>query len=49
MNEWKLDKTLSFYQKKIILFPGRLTAWKGHEMFIEALNLFKQKNLNNQF
>ena len=23
MNEWKIDKTLSFYQKKIILFPGR--------------------------
>tara|TARA_B100000427_G_scaffold325857_1_gene333459 strand:+ start:3700 stop:4854 length:1155 start_codon:yes stop_codon:yes gene_type:complete len=24
--------------KKIILFPGRLTKWKGHEMFLEALN-----------
>ena len=24
--------------KKIILFPGRLTAWKGQEMFLEALN-----------
>ena len=43
MNEWKIDKTLSFYQKKIILFPGRLTSWKGHEMFIESLNIFKQK------
>ena len=49
MNEWKIDKTLSFYQKKIILFPGRLTAWKGHEMFIEALNLFKQKNPDKLF
>jgi len=24
--------------KKIILFPGRLTFWKGHEMFLESLN-----------
>ena len=24
--------------KKIILFPGRLTSWKGHEIFLEALN-----------
>ena len=24
--------------KKIILFPGRLTSWKGHEMFLEAIN-----------
>ena len=43
MNEWKIDKTLSFYEKKIILFPGRLTTWKGHEMFIESLSIFKNK------
>ena len=30
---WKLSSG-----KKIILFPGRLTSWKGQEMFIEALN-----------
>ena len=24
--------------KKIILFPGRLTSWKGQEMFLEAIN-----------
>ena len=49
MNEWKIDKTLSFYQKKIIIFPGRLTSWKGHEMFIEALNKFKQNNPDKLF
>ena len=49
MNEWKIDKTLSFYHKKIILFPGRLTSWKGHEMFIESLNIFKKKILKNFF
>ncbi len=30
---WKLQ-----VGKKIILFPGRLTSWKGQEMFLEALN-----------
>jgi glycosyltransferase involved in cell wall biosynthesis len=49
MNEWKIDKTLSFYQKKIIIFPGRLTSWKGHEMFVEALNKFKQNNPDKLF
>ena len=36
--EWKLKK-----DKKIILLPGRLTAWKGQEMFIEALNLVNKE------
>ena len=26
-------------EKKIILMPGRLTSWKGQELFIEAINL----------
>ncbi len=30
---WNLE-----IEKKTILFPGRLTEWKGHEMFLEALN-----------
>jgi glycosyltransferase involved in cell wall biosynthesis len=29
--------------KKLILMPGRLTAWKGQELFIEALNLVNKK------
>jgi len=29
--------------KKIILMPGRLTEWKGQEIFIEALNNLKIK------
>jgi len=29
--------------KKLILLPGRLTTWKGQEMFIEALNLVNQE------
>lgn len=27
--------------KKIILFPARITSWKGHELLIEALKLVK--------
>ena len=30
-------------EKKLILMPGRLTAWKGQEIFIEALNLVNKK------
>ncbi len=36
---WKIENN-----KKIILLPGRLTAWKGQEMFIEAINLFCLNN-----
>ena len=34
LKEWQIEK-----DKKIILLPGRLTGWKGQEVFIEALNL----------
>ena len=34
LNEWQIEK-----DKKIILLPGRLTGWKGQEVFIEAVNL----------
>ena len=29
--------------KKIILLPGRLTGWKGHELFLESINLVNIK------
>ena len=34
--KWKLDD-----EKKIILLPGRLTEWKGQEMFIDAISILK--------
>ena len=43
MNEWKIDKTFKFLEKNYFL-PGRLTSWKGQEMFIESLNNFKKKS-----
>ena len=37
-SDWEVDKN-----KKMILMPGRLTAWKGQEIFIEALNLVNKE------
>ena len=42
--EWNINKN-----NFIILLPGRLTRWKGQEMFIEALNLLNEKNNKNNF
>ena len=36
LQKWKIND-----EKKIILLPGRLTSWKGQELFIEAINLTK--------
>ena len=41
---WKIDEG-----KKIILLPGRLTYWKGQEMFIESLSKFKLINPDVKF
>ena len=34
LKKWEIEN-----DKKIILLPGRLTEWKGQEVFIEAINL----------
>jgi glycosyltransferase involved in cell wall biosynthesis len=36
LEKWNIND-----EKKIILIPGRLTSWKGQELFIEAINLVK--------
>ena len=36
LQKWNIND-----EKKIILLPGRLTSWKGQELFIEAINLVK--------
>jgi len=41
---WKIDNN-----DFIILLPGRLTKWKGHSIFIEALNLLVEKYNKNNF
>jgi len=42
LKDWGLNRG-----KKIILMPGRLSSWKGQEVFIEALNLVN-KELGHQ-
>ena len=42
LEDWGLNRG-----KKIILMPGRLTKWKGQEVFIEAINLVN-KELGHQ-
>ena len=44
ISKWKIDK-----EKKVILFPARLTAWKGHEIFLEALNKLKTNEPQKKF
>mgnify|MGYP001330353208 FL=1 len=46
----------SLYQKKKIekdffkiLLPGRITKWKGHKVFLEALNILSQKENTKPF
>ena len=34
IKKWEIEEN-----KKIILLPGRLTSWKGQELFLEAINL----------
>ena len=44
ISKWKIDK-----EKKVILLPARLTAWKGHEIFLEALNKLKINETQKKF
>ncbi len=46
----ELQKLLSLKSEKFtILLPGRLTKWKGQEIFIEALNLLREKYKKKDF
>ena len=38
LKKWDLKRG-----KKIILLPGRLTSWKGQDLFIEAINILNQE------
>ena len=44
IKKWGVDK-----ERKIFLLPGRLTAWKGQELFIEALSKLKNNEPNKKF
>ncbi len=38
VKQWEINRG-----KKLILMPGRLTSWKGQELFIEAINLVNKE------
>ena len=38
ISQWNINK-----ERPLILLPGRLTSWKGQEMFIEALHLVNKE------
>jgi len=38
LKKWEIKR-----DKKLLLMPGRLTSWKGQEMFIEAINLVNKE------
>ena len=42
--KWNIEE-----KKKIILLPGRLTSWKGQEMFIDAISKLKNNFSDNDF
>ena len=44
LSQWKIVKN-----KPLILLPGRLTSWKGQEMFIEALSLTNKEMPEKNF
>tara|TARA_Y100000590_G_scaffold319077_1_gene361086 strand:- start:142 stop:1296 length:1155 start_codon:yes stop_codon:yes gene_type:complete len=44
ISQWKVD-----FERPIILLPGRLTAWKGQEMFIESISLVNKEMQPNSF
>ena len=42
--KWKIDS-----DKKVILLPGRLTGWKGQEMFIDSIRNLKENSPDLNF
>ncbi len=45
LKKWKIENK----ENKIILLPGRLTPWKGQEMFIESLSKLKNRYPEKKF
>ena len=53
ISEAKIDKLISSWKiekdKTTILLPGRITKWKGQEMFIEAINILSEDFYKTNF
>jgi glycosyltransferase involved in cell wall biosynthesis len=44
IEDWEID-----VNKYLILLPGRLTKWKGQEMFIDSLNFLREEHHKENF
>ena len=49
LKKWGIEKYVDLKDIPLILLPGRLTAWKGQEMFIEALNNVRKEIPDKEF
>jgi len=49
LKKWDIEKYVDLKDIPLILLPGRLTSWKGQEMFIEALNNVNKEIPDKEF
>ena len=49
LKKWGIKKYADLKDIPLILLPGRLTSWKGQEMFIEALNNVRKEIPDREF
>ena len=49
LKKWDINKYVDLKDIPLILLPGRLTSWKGQEMFIEAIHDVNKKLPDKEF
>ena len=49
LKKWDINKYVDLKDIPLILLPGRLTNWKGQEMFIEAIHNVNQELPDKEF
>jgi len=49
LKQWDIEKYVDLKNIPLILLPGRLTSWKGQEMFIEALHNVHREMPDKEF
>ena len=49
LKKWNINKYVDLKDIPLILLPGRLTPWKGQEIFIEAINIVTKKFPEKEF
>ena len=49
LKKWDINKYVDLKDIPLILLPGRLTSWKGQEMFIEAIHNVNQELPDKEF